>query len=97
MGCKFFFSYLEEKGLNNLLPDKILSQKLLILLILLGGQRMNAVFNFDLDNMFINKEYAIFSSNKVLKYSKPGRKLDQFSYRSLPQKELCVVELYKNI
>ena len=43
------FSYLEEKGSNNILPDKILSQKLLILLLLLGGQRMNTVFNFEVD------------------------------------------------
>ena len=64
----------------------------MILLILLGGQRMNTVFNFEVDNVFINMKYAIFSSNKVLKHSKPGRKLDQFSYRSLPQKELCVVD-----
>ena len=48
------FNYLEEKGLNKNLPDKILSQKLLVLLLLLGGQRMNTVFNFEVDNMFIN-------------------------------------------
>ena len=39
--------YLEEKVLNNNLPGKILSQKLLILLLLLGVQRMNTVFNFE--------------------------------------------------
>ena len=89
---KIVFSYLEEKGSNNILPDKILSQKLLILLLLLGGQRMNTVFNFEVDNMFINTECAIFSPNKVLKHSKQGRKLDQFTYRSFPQKELCVVD-----
>ena len=38
---KIIFSYLEEKGLNKMLPEKILNQKLLILLLLLGGQRMN--------------------------------------------------------
>ena len=88
---KIVFSYLEEKGLNNILPAKILSQKLLIVLLLLDGQRMNTVFNFKVDNMFINMECTIFSPNKVLKHSKPGRKLDQFTYRSFPQKELCVV------
>ena len=53
---------------------------------------MNSVFNFEVDNMFINSECAIFSPNKVLKHSKPGRKLDQFTYRSLLQNELCVVD-----
>ena len=88
---KIVFSYLEEKGLINILPDKILSQKLLILLLLLGGQGMNTVFNFEVD-MFINTECAIFSPNKVLKHSKPERKLDQFTYRSFSQNELCVVD-----
>ena len=69
---KIVFSYLEEKGLNNILPDKILSQKLLILLLLLGGQRMDTVFNFEVD-MFINTECAIFSPNKVIKHSKNQR------------------------
>ena len=89
---KIVFSYLVEKGLNNILPDKLLSQKLLILLLLLSGQRMNTVFNFEVDNLFINAECAIFSPNKALKHSKLGRKLDQFTYRSFSQKELCVVE-----
>ena len=89
---KIVFNYLEEKGLNKNLPDKILSQKLLILLLLLGGQRMNTVFNFEVDNMFINTECAIFSPNKVLKHSKPGRKLDQSTYRSFLQKEICIVD-----
>ena len=64
----------------------------MILLPLLGGQRMNTVFNYEVDNMFINKKYAIFSPNKVLKHSKPGRKPDQFTYRSFSQKELCVLD-----
>ena len=35
---------------------------------------------------------AQYSPNKVLKHSKPGRKLDQFTYRSILQKELSVVD-----
>ena len=42
--------------------------------------------------MFINGECVVLSANKVLKHSKPGRKLDQFTYRSFPQKGLCVVD-----
>ena len=89
---KIVFNYLEEKGLNNVLPDKMLRQKLLILLLLLDGQRMNTVFNFEVYNMFINRECVVFSPKKVLKHSKPGKKLDQFTYRSFPQKGLCVVD-----
>ena len=102
---KIVFSCLEEKGLTIKLPDKILSQKLLILLLLLGPlfllfssfvsflRRMNSVFHFEVDNMFINTKCAIFSPNKVLKHSKPGRRLDQFTYRSFPQKWLCIVDI----
>ena len=72
--AKLVFSYLEEKGLNNILPDKMLSQQLLILLLLLGGQRMNTVFNFEVDNMFINTKCAIISPNKALKTFKTREK-----------------------
>ena len=65
---KIVFSYLEEKGLNNILPDNILRQKLLILLLLLGGQRMKTVFNFEVDNMFTTMECATFFPNKVYIY-----------------------------
>lgn len=89
---KIVFKYLEEKGTNKELSDKLLSQKLLILLLLLGGQRMNTILSFDIDNMFINTECATFIPSTVLKHSTQGRKLDQFTYRTFPQKELCVVE-----
>ena len=92
---KIVFDYLKEKGTNGKLQDKELSQKLLILLLLLGGQRMNSIFNFDVNNMFINSECVVFSTSKVLKHSKPGRKLDQFTYRSFPEKDLCVVDCLK--
>ena len=92
---KIVFDYLQAKGTNEKLQIKELSQKLLILLLLLGGQRMNSIFNFDTDNMFINTECAVFNPSKVLKHSQPGNKLDQFTYRSFPQKELCVVECLK--
>ena len=46
---------------------------------------MTTLFNSELDNTFINTECAIFSPKKVLKYSKPGRKPAQFTYRPFPQ------------
>ena len=50
---------------------------------------MNTVFNFEVDNIFINAECTIFSPNKIFQQSKPGRKLDQFTYRSLSTATLC--------
>ena len=56
---------------------------------------MNTVFNFEVDNMYINMECAIFSPNKVLTHSKPGRKLDQFTDRSFLQKKNCIGDTLK--
>ena len=47
---------------------------------------MSNLFNSEIYSMFINNEGVTFVSNKVLKHSKPGRKLDQFTFRSFPQK-----------
>ena len=44
---------------------------------------MYTVFNFGVDKKFINTECTISSPNKIIEHSKPGRKLDQFTYRSL--------------
>ena len=52
---------------------------------------MNTVFNFELGNMFINMGRAIFSPNKVLKYSELDRKLENY-LQVIPQKELYVVD-----
>ena len=80
MDVKIVFSYLEEKSLNKILH------------LSFGGQVMNTVFNFEVNKMFINTEGGILPPNTVLKHSKPGRELDQFTYRSFPQKELSVAD-----
>ena len=43
-------------------------------------------------DLHISVEYPVFSPNKLLKHSKPERKLEQFTCRSFPQKGLCVVD-----
>ena len=43
---KILFGYFSHRGENAQLSDKSLTQKLLILLLLLGGQRMNTVYFF---------------------------------------------------
>ena len=53
---------------------------------------MNTVFNFEVNKMFINTEGGILPPNTVLKHSKPGRELGQFTYTSFPQKELSVAD-----
>ena len=92
---KILFHYFNHKGENDQLSDKSLTQKLLILLLLLGGQRMNTVYFFSVDRMTVTDIGVTFSPNHVLKHSKPGTKLDSFHYRAYHNRKLCVVDCLK--
>ena len=89
------FEYFRSLGDNRQISDKHLSQKLLILLLLLGGQRLNSVFHFTIDRMIISSTSVTFSPEHVLKHSKPGRKLDVFEYRTYSDLNVCVLECLK--
>ena len=89
---KIVFDYLTEQGSNVSLSDKTLSHKLLILLLLLGGQRMNTIASFQVDKLLINSSAPTFAPGHVLKHSRAGQKLDTFTYRAYPLKDLCVVD-----
>ena len=87
---QIMFEYFRSLGDSRQISDKRLSQKLLILLLLLGGQRLNSVFHFTIDRMIISSTSVTFSPEHVLKHSKPGRKLDVFEYRAYSDPNLCV-------
>ena len=90
--CKLCFRSL---GDNRQITDKLLSQKLLILLLLLGGQRLKSVFHLTIDRMITSSTSVSFSSEHVLKHSKQGRKLNVFQYRAYSDPKLCVLECVK--
>lgn len=90
------FTYFEKQGNNDKLSDMMLSQKLLMLLLLLGAQRLNTIKHFCIDRMIVNNISIAFSPDKVLKHSRQGRKLDTFEYRSYPKNpKICVIECIK--
>ena len=89
------FEYFRSLGGNRQITDKHLSQKLLTLLLILGGQRLNSVFHFTTDRMIIFSTNVTFSPVHVLKHSKPGRKLDVFEYRAYSDPKLFVLECVK--
>ena len=89
------FEYFRSVGENQQILDKNLSHKLLILLLLLGGQRLNSVFHFTINRIIISSTSATFSPEHVLKRSKPVRKLDAFEYRDYSHPKLCVLECVK--
>ena len=85
------FRYFEQQGDNNSLLDKLLTQKLLILLLLLGAHRISTVRLFSVSNMVLNDLSVTFIPTKVLKHSRKGKTLDKFEYRSYPDKKLCII------
>ena len=92
---KILFDYFNDKVENDQLSDKSLTQKLLILLLLLGGQIMNTVYFFTVGRMAVTDIGVTFSPNHILKHSKPGKKLDSFHYRAYQNRRLCVVDCLK--
>ena len=67
---KILFDYFRKLASNESLDDQTLSHKLCILLLLLGGQRVNTIFWFRTDELVINNISATFAPSHVLKHSK---------------------------
>ena len=84
------FGYFRNLGDNSQISD--LSQKLLILLLLLGGQGLNSAFHFTIDGMIISSASVTFSPKHFLK---PDRNFDVFENRAYSVPKLCVLECLK--
>ena len=93
---RIVFDYFLTQPENHLLDDKLLTQKLVLLLLLLGGQRVNTIFWFHVNRMIVNEIGITVSPDHVLKHSSGGRKLDVFEYRSYHVTKLCVVDCINN-
>ena len=89
------FRYFEQQGDNCLLSDIILTQKLIILLLLLGAHRLSTIKLFCSNNMFLNDLSVTFIPTEVLKHSRKGKPLDKFEYRAYVDKTLCVIACLK--
>lgn len=93
---KIVFDHFKILTENQFLPDNILTYKLVILLLLLGGQRVNTIFWFQVDEMIVTDISVTFAPSHVLKHSNKNRKLNIFEYRSYPHdKKLCIVDCLK--
>ena len=67
------FRYFEQQGDNCLLSDIILTQKLIILLLLLGTHRLSTIKLFCINNMVLNDLSVTFLPTEVLKHSRKGK------------------------
>ena len=83
--------YFEQQGDNNSLSDKLMTQKILILLLLLGARSISTVKLFSVSNMVLNDLSVTFILTEVLKHSRKGKPLKKFEYRSYTEKKLCII------
>ena len=89
---RIVFDYLESIEDNVHLSDKLLSQKCLILLLLLSSQRLSRIFHSTVDRMTLSNISCSFSPVNVLKHSRQGKKLDVFVYNKYPIDKLCLIQ-----
>ena len=85
------FRYFEQQGDNCLLSDIILTQKLIILLLLLGAHRLSTIKLFSINNMVLNDLSVTFIPTEVLKHSRKGKPLHKFEYSTYEDKTLSVI------
>ena len=90
---KIVFNYFSDKGGNDELSDKSLTQKLFTFTA--GRPKNKHYIFFTVDRTAVTDIGVTFSPNHVLKHSKPGKKLHSFHYRAYHNKRLCVVECLK--
>ena len=64
------------------LSDIILTQKLVILLLLLMAHRLSTIKLFCINNMVLNDLSVTFIPTEVLKHSRKGKHLNKFEYRA---------------
>ena len=74
------FSYHNRLGDNTLVTNIILTQKLIVLLLLIGARRFNVICVFTVDNVTLNETLVNVLPKKVLKYYNKGRLLGKFEY-----------------
>ena len=88
---KIVLDYLETLDLDVLaLPE--LSMKLVLLLLLLSGQRLQTIQSFQTNNIKFNGDLCTLYVNKLLKTSKPGSHKSVVSFQKYENRHLCVVE-----
>ena len=88
------FRYFEQQEDNCLLSHVMSTQKLIILLLLLGAHKLSTIKLFRI-NMVLNDLSVPLISTEVLKYSRKDKPLDKFEYRADEDKTLCVIECLK--
>jgi hypothetical protein len=93
MGCKCSFKI--SQGIISLritVPTSGFS-KLLMLLLLLSGQRGQTIYLMDTNNIFITEDNVQIVIGDLLKNSKPGKQLGELNFPAFTDKDLCIVNM----
>lgn len=70
-----------------------LSQKLVVLMLILSGQRGQTIHMLDTADMTMTQDYVSFRVHSLLKTSRPGHHATELSFPSYPiDSKLCVVQ-----
>lgn len=84
-------THIENLGPNDNLSVIQLSRKLTMLMLLVSGQRGQALHVFDIRNMSIHPSRVSFTIGDLLKTSRPGDHLSEVAFDAYgPNKLLCV-------
>lgn len=84
-------TYIESLGPNNILSTIQLARKLVMLMLLVSGQRGQALHVLDIRNMSVSPSRVSFRIGDLLKTSRPGDHFSAMSFDAyLPNKMLCV-------
>ena len=85
--------YYANNNDNNKLSMMQLTQKLAILLMILGSQRKHTLTTIDENNVVIEKDKMILLPNQLQKQTKPGKCISPITYCRYPHNnKLCVVQ-----
>lgn len=83
--------YIKTLGPNKHLPITQLSRKLVMLMLILSGQRCQTLHMLDVRNMSITPSKVVFTIGDLLKTSGPKRHLSHISFKAYaPDRRLCV-------
>ena len=85
--------YYEQKENNDCLEFKGLVKKTVMLFIILGARRKQALFTLSVDNIVFKENKVILLPNKNMKHTKGNGPLESLTYHHYPDNEkLCIVK-----
>ena len=89
-------NYLKQLSPVNTIPIKLLTHKVVMLILLLSGQCGQTIHLRDVRNMSLSQDYANFAIDDALKTTRPGHHLDELHFRAYaPDRRLCFLTALK--